>query len=116
HGATSDLRTRTKYAPERVDNNNTALSTTEKGGTAATRPATITMTADMLSLTNSRNIKADTSGAAPAGNITFNVNTLTADQATISSRSTSVAATAGNAGSVRIQGQGGDGTLADTIT
>ena len=96
--------------------NNTELSTTVKGGTAATRPATITMTADMLSLTNSRNIKADTSGAAPAGNITFNVNTLTADQATISSRSTSVAATAGNAGSVRIQGQGGDGTLADTIT
>ena len=62
--------------------NNTEVSTAVMGGTAARTSATITMTADALRLTNSPNIHTDTSGGAPAGNVTFNVNNLTADHAT----------------------------------
>src|SRR5205807_4766928 len=87
----------------------------------ATPPASITVTADTIRVTNSTGsptnpaepgFKADTSGAAPAGNILLNANTLTA-QATISS--TSTGATSGAAGNIRLQGQNGFGTLADTI-
>ena len=69
--------------------NNTEVGTTVRGGTAATIPATITMTADTLRLTKSPNINTDSSGGAPAGNMTFNVNNLTADQGTKISSSTS---------------------------
>jgi filamentous hemagglutinin family protein len=62
--------------------NNTRLSTLVVGGTAATTPATITVTADTISLANSPNITTETMGAAPAGHLTFNVNNLTADHAT----------------------------------
>ena len=62
--------------------NNTAVSTAVMGGTASTIPATITMTADAIRLTNSPNIHTDTSGEFPARHATFNVNNLTADQAT----------------------------------
>jgi filamentous hemagglutinin family protein len=62
--------------------NNTEVSTAVKGGTATTTPASITMRADAIRLTNSPNIHTDTSGGAPAGNMTFNVNNLTADHAT----------------------------------
>ena len=62
--------------------NNTEVSTAVMGGTAARTPATITMTADALRLTNSPNIHTDTSGGASAGNVTFNVNNLMADHAT----------------------------------
>ena len=62
--------------------NNTEISTAVKGGTAAITPASITVTADALRLTNSPNIHTDTSGGAPAGNVTFNVNNLAADHAT----------------------------------
>ena len=62
--------------------NNTDVSTAVKGGTAVTTPASITMTADAIRLTNSPNIHTDTSGGAPAGHMTFNVNNLTADHAT----------------------------------
>ncbi|MCS6294938.1 MAG: filamentous hemagglutinin N-terminal domain-containing protein [Nitrospira sp.] len=67
--------------------NNTEISTVITTGTAATTPASITLTADTLSLTNSKNIKTDTSGGAPAGNLAFSVNQLIADHGTkISSR------------------------------
>jgi filamentous hemagglutinin family protein len=69
--------------------NNTEVGTTVRGGTAATIRATITMAADTLSLTNSPNINTDSSGGAPAGNMTFNVNSLTVDHGTKISSSTS---------------------------
>ena len=69
--------------------NNTLLSTLVKGGTAATTPATITVTADTVSLANSPNITTETMGAAPAGHVTFNANNLTADLATQIRSSTS---------------------------
>lgn len=69
--------------------NNIEVSTTVRGGTTATIPATITMTAHTLNFTNSPNVNTDTSGGAPAGNMTFNVNNLTADRGTKISSSTS---------------------------
>ncbi len=52
----------------------TDISTEIVGGTAATPPATITITAHTLALANAASIDADTFvGAAPAGNITLNV-------------------------------------------
>lgn len=69
--------------------NNIEVSTTVRGGTTATIPATITMTADTLTLTNSPNVNTDTSGGAPAGHMTFNVSRLTADQGSKISSSTS---------------------------
>jgi filamentous hemagglutinin family protein len=69
--------------------NNTRLSTLVVGGTAATNPATITVTADTVRLTNSPNITTETSGGAPAGHLAFNVNTLTVDQASKISSGTS---------------------------
>ncbi len=80
-------------APEASDSaklialNNTEVSTAVWGGAPTTVPATITIVADTLRLTNSPKIDTDTTGGAPAGNITFKVNTLIADQGTnISSR------------------------------
>ena len=76
--------------------NNTRLSTLVLGGTAATIPATITVTADTVTLANSPNISTDTNGGAPAGHLTFNVNNLAADQATKISSGTSGAGPGGN--------------------
>ncbi|HSE59802.1 MAG TPA: filamentous hemagglutinin N-terminal domain-containing protein [Nitrospiraceae bacterium] len=69
--------------------NNTELSTTIKGGTAATLPASIAVITDTLTITNSPNVSTATSGGAPAGHITFQVTNLTADQGTKISSSTS---------------------------
>jgi len=96
--------------------NNTEVSTVISGGTAATRPATITMIADALNLTNSPNIRANTSGAAPAGNIALHVGTLTAGTSTISSTSTFADPTAGNAGTITIQGLTGSGSAATAVS
>jgi filamentous hemagglutinin family protein len=62
--------------------NNIEVSTAVKGGTAARTPASITMAADTIRMTNSPNIHTDTSSGAPAGHMTFNVNNLSADHAT----------------------------------
>jgi filamentous hemagglutinin family protein len=69
--------------------NNTRLSTLVRGGSAAATPATITVTADTVSLANSPNITTESNGAAPAGHLTFNVNNLTVDHATKISSGTS---------------------------
>jgi hypothetical protein len=63
--------------------NNTIFSTAIIGsGASATIPATILVTADTVTLANSQNIGTETSGEFPAGNMTFNVNSLTVDQGT----------------------------------
>ena len=55
----------------------TGINTLTVGGSTANTPATITITAQKLTLANAV-IAADTFGAAPAGNIALNVGTLTA--------------------------------------
>jgi hypothetical protein len=57
---------------------NAVVSTTTNGGSAASPPANITVTADTATLSNGARITADTQGATPAGDITFNVGKLTA--------------------------------------
>jgi filamentous hemagglutinin family protein len=69
--------------------NNLELNTVVFGGNSTTTPAAIMVTAETIQLTNSRNIKTNTSGAAPAGNITFNATTLSADQGSKISSGTS---------------------------
>jgi hypothetical protein len=98
----------------------TAMGT---GGTADTAPSGISITADSGVLTadstgrNSRaGIFAASAGAAPAGNIAFNVSNLSADNVPISSSSTNANANAtGNAGSITIQGVAGTGSLATSV-
>ena len=67
-----------------VSLNNIIVSTTIVGGTSSSIPAAIEVTTQTVNLANGSQIKADTSGAAPAGNIAVNVNTLTAKNSTIS--------------------------------
>ncbi|MGE3153220.1 MAG: filamentous hemagglutinin N-terminal domain-containing protein [Nitrospiraceae bacterium] len=69
--------------------NNLELNTVVFGGNTTTRPAAIMVTADTIQLTNSNNIKTNTNGAAPAGNIAFNATTFSADQGTKISSGTS---------------------------
>jgi filamentous hemagglutinin family protein len=90
-------------------------------------PAGIKITADIVDLANGTTITANTSGTAPAGAITFNVGSLSAnvgpggtplvnlDRVNLSSSSTGTALNAGNAGSVTIQGRNGSGP-ADAVT
>jgi large exoprotein involved in heme utilization and adhesion len=94
----------------------TTISTMVQGGTVHTSPGTITMTTDTLSVANGGQIKADTRGAAPAGNIVLSVNNLTGDQATISSSSTSNVPDVGNAGAIMIQGVNGPGSSATSVS
>ncbi|MBX3340044.1 MAG: filamentous hemagglutinin N-terminal domain-containing protein [Nitrospira sp.] len=68
---------------------NTEVSTAVNGGTSATIPASITMTADTIRLTKSPNIHTDSAGAAPAGNAVFNAKNLTIDQGTTISTNSS---------------------------
>ncbi len=76
--------------------NNTEVSTNVFGGTAATSPASITMAAETIRLTNSPKIQTDTHAAAPAGHIRFHANTLSADHGTTISSSTSGSGTGGS--------------------
>ncbi|HEY9470726.1 MAG TPA: filamentous hemagglutinin N-terminal domain-containing protein, partial [Propionibacteriaceae bacterium] len=111
-------------AASQVTLRNTAITTSVAGGTAVTLPSAITLTADSVVLTVQTSrlwptfgvISASSSGAAPAGNIAFNVGTFSADNAIMTSNSTGSAVTTGNAGSVSIQGVGGAGSLATAIT
>ena len=97
-------------------------------------PPTISITAENVSLTNGVLITADTHGSAPAGDITFNVDTLTtkaganivllnppADDGTlngnlIASDSRSRDADAGPAGRIIVQGLDGSGGAAKSVT
>jgi filamentous hemagglutinin family protein len=109
-------------------------------GRATASPA-ISITADSVALTNGTHITADSHGSAPAGDITFNVGTLTTEgdatnrislnptnlplepgrgtnwaQNLITSDNRSPAARAGPAGRIIMQGVGGPGTSAASIT
>ena len=78
--------------------NNTEVSTAVFGGTATTRPASITMTADTISITNSPKINTDSAGGAPAGQIALTAKTLTIDHGTVSTSSSG----AGSGGPIAI--------------
>ena len=99
--------------------NNTTVST-EVGQIAAVNapPGHIAVTADTVNLTGDTQITASTSGAASAGNITFNTGSLTANNgALISSTNTTASGNgSGNAGSVTIQGLTGTGSSAASVT
>jgi filamentous hemagglutinin family protein len=103
-------------------------------GDTANVPPTISITAQDVSLTNGVLITADTHGSAPAGDITFNVDTLTTKAGAnivllnppindgtfngnlIASDSRSPDAGAGPAGRIAVQGLGGPGTAAKSVT
>ena len=78
-----------------VSLNNVELSTAVAGGRETLIPATITIIADQIHLTNIA-IKTDTAGAVPAGNITIKANSLVADQSTQISSTTSATGSGGN--------------------
>ena len=92
----SGIKPETTDAAQQLALNNIELNTVAFSGTAQTAPATLTVTADTVHLTHSKNIKTDTQGAAPAGNILFTVNTLLADDASSISSSTSGPGPGGN--------------------
>ena len=98
-----------------VSLNDSTINTTIAGGNSSSVPAGIKIAAQMVDLANGAQITADTSGAAPAGNITLNVDTLTAGNPTILSRTISSSSdstdpTAGKAGNITIQGITGSGS------
>ena len=100
---------------------NSYITTTIFGGSAATTPGAITITAQALTLLDyGLGIRADTNGAAPAGGITLNVETLTAANSTISSSNApldiSLDSAAGNAGNITIQGVTGPGSSATAVS
>jgi filamentous hemagglutinin family protein len=101
-----------------VNLNNSIISTTIAGGSRTTEPASIEITAQSVNLANGAQIAADTSGGAPAGNITLNLGTLMAGagSAITSSSSTSSASTAGDAGRITVQGPAGRGSAATYAT
>jgi large exoprotein involved in heme utilization and adhesion len=91
----SGLGSETTDAAKLIALNNIEFTTAVAGGTTTTIPATITMTADTLQVTNST-IKTDTLGPAPAGNITLNATNFLADQFTKITSNTSAAGPGGN--------------------
>ena len=131
-------------AASAVSLDNVTISATVSGGSAASVPADIRITGENVTLSNGTHISANTSSAAPAGNITFNVGTLNtkagpnrllinqdapisdpADKppdpnfptgVLIESNSTSATADAGKAGNVTIQGVKGLGAAANSVT
>jgi len=98
-----------------VSLDDSTLSTTISGGSSTSQPASIGITARTLNLTDGPQIKADTGGAAPAGEIDLNVGTLRVSNATLSSTSTLADPTAGNAGTITIQGLAGPGSPATSV-
>ena len=92
---------------------NSTISTVIAGGNSSSVPAGIKIAAQTVNLTNRAQITADTNGAAPAGNIALNVDTLMVGNfSTISSSSSLFDSTAGNAGNITIQGITGSGSPA----
>ncbi len=110
-----------------VELDNSTISTRAFGGTAATPPATITITANSVALSNGAVIAANSLGEAPAGNIAFNVDTLRVnvapdgtpikgvDGVAIISPNISRDISAGPAGSITISGPGSEPTDAATL-
>jgi large exoprotein involved in heme utilization and adhesion len=95
----SGVGPQTTDAAKQLALNNIEINTVLFGGaaqTAQTVPATITVTADTIHLTHSKNIKTDTQGAAPAGNIVVTANTFLADDASKISSSSSASGPGGN--------------------
>jgi large exoprotein involved in heme utilization and adhesion len=82
-------------AAKLVSLNNVELSTAVAGGRESLIPATITVIADQVRLTNTA-IKTDTVGAVPAGNITMDASTIAVDQSTEISSMTTSAGRGGN--------------------
>jgi filamentous hemagglutinin family protein len=66
-------------AAKQLSLNNLELNTVVLGGTPTTAPAKLTVSADSIHILNSTNIKTNTEGAAPAGDIVFNANSLLAE-------------------------------------
>ncbi len=113
-----------------------AIAVNGQGGGAdgATVPPAISVTAETIALNNGTLITADTHGSAPAGDITFNVGTLTTEgdatnrlelnpndpstiaQNLMTSDSRSSDADAGPSGHITVQGVGGPGTAATSVT
>ena len=75
--------------------NNIEVNSVVLGGAPTTPRATISLSADVIQITNSKNIKSDTRGDAPAGNIDFKATTFMADQTSKISSSTSGAGPGG---------------------
>ncbi len=92
----SGIHPQTTDAAKQLALNNIELNTEVFGGTPQTAPATLMVTADNIHLSQSTNIKTDTQGAAPAGNIVVAANTLLADDASQISSSSSAAGPGGN--------------------
>ncbi|MEP7153315.1 MAG: hypothetical protein ABI856_16555, partial [Nitrospira sp.] len=84
--------------------NNTEVSTAVFGGTATTRPASVTMTADTITVTNSPKINTDSAGGAPAGQIALTAKNLTLDHGSVVSTSSSGT---GSGGPIAITGSEG---------
>ena len=111
----------------RITLDNSTINTTIDGGISSTTPATIDITAQTVNLTNGAEIKADTSGAARAGDIAFNVGTLRANMnpdgtpipsavgVLIRSASNQLSSSAGPAGTVTVSGPGAEPTDAATL-
>jgi filamentous hemagglutinin family protein len=76
----SGVQSQNTDAAKQVTLNNIELNTVVLGGHAAIRPATITVHADNIHISNNKNIKTDTRGAAPAGSIVFEGKTFVADR------------------------------------
>ena len=92
----SGIQPQTTDAAKRLALNNIELNTEVFGGTPETAPAALTVTADNIHLTHSKNIKTDTQGAAPGGNLVVTANTFLADDASQISSSSSAAGPGGN--------------------
>ncbi len=133
-------------AANTVSLDNATVRTTISGGSAASTPGTIRFTADTVTLSNGTHIAADSLGAAPAGDIIFNVGNLTttggpnriiADTPSqccphlpadltnpvvsefgvlIASNSRGVNTEAGRAGTIIIQGVNGPGSVAKSVS
>ena len=124
-------------AAKNVTLDNATLSTIINGGGPGNTPGAITITADQITFNNGTYVTADTLGPAPAGNITFNVGTLTTKGGPIrlhvspeslitnpiisetgvliESTSRSADAMAGKAGQITIQGVNGPGSIARAV-
>jgi filamentous hemagglutinin family protein len=105
----------TVAASESLRLDHTTLSATVNNGTDTPGGARgdITLTTPILTVTGG-GLTAETTGTRSAGDITLNLGSLLAQEATLSSSSTGSAT--GNAGTVTIQGLGGPGTVASTVT
>jgi hypothetical protein len=103
-----------------VSLDNSTISTQIFGGNAATPPGAITITAQAVNLGEGASIQTDTFGAAPAGDITLNVDMLhlignPIFQTKISSDSFLPNFEAGKAGDITIQGVKGPDSSATRV-